>query len=203
MFKKILFLYGAMLFFLALVFLMFLIGFRVHDVSQRFFKKTIKTVVVPQTNLLENTKLKISTDKKIYSFKEKVVINLENRAQAKMLQKNKPSLEIRARADIGDNNEVAFIEYFNQGKWLAIEPVHRCSGDCRQACSRKKQIAAHDKNEFIWPQTLLTCLANGETKISNAPKGQYRIISAVWDKQNNQFIKVYSDIFTISDLSLK
>ncbi len=203
MFKKITIFYSVLILILMIVMLFLLITISLININKQQNKAVISDAYYNQ-KLKNKNILKITTDKNIYTTDEKIIITFENMSSYKMIQNDNAPITIKCRPNMGDNYEIAFIEHFDKGNWVAIEPVKRCSEDCNKPCPKNTQIQPKNKEFFIWDQTMQECgERSGNTKILSAPLGKYRISSATWDKKESTFIKIHSNIFQISNISKK
>ncbi len=202
MFKKNILFYTSLIITMSFVLMVLLITKTLIDIAK--YKNTqINNFALSESSNLYKNNLKISTNKNIYTSKEDVIITFENLGKKKITQRDNSSLTIKCRPDIGNNYELAFIEHKEEGKWIAIEPVNRCSKDCSEFCSSNKEIDAQAKTSFVWPQTVLQCAGERDSEVSQAPFGEYRISSATLGQDKTSFVRIYSDIFKISSISKK
>jgi hypothetical protein len=141
--------------------------------------------------------LNIYTDKQVYKAGESVKVKMANYSSRTMSEQFEPALEIQARKDFGKNYGVAMIEKKVDNAWLAVEPLWRCSGDCRQACDEKKSLDPKITNIFLWDQNFNYCNSTGEITIQSAGFGEYRISAANIVDFSLEPTIIYSNIFII------
>ncbi len=204
MFKKITLLYSALIFVTIFSLMILLIITTLFNIIDDKNSKISHMGSVNANNINQEIRnkntLRISTDKNVYATNEDILIIFENTGNVKMSQSDNYPITVRCRPNIGDNYELAFIEYKDGDNWIAIEPVSRCSNDCNKPCLSNTEIASKTKTSFTWSQTVLQC-TDSDADIDIAPLGSYRIGSATWDKNSSSVVKIYSNIFKISNLS--
>ncbi len=159
-------------------------------------KRNYESLVKP----ISASKLNISTDKCEYKLSEPVKIYITNSAKNPVVQQATSSINIKSKRFLGNNYGVGLIEKWEDGAWMAVEPVWRCGGSCFTECKYSQPIQPGEKSGFIWPQTILICdIFNHSEEVRQAEAGKYRATSAVWSDMERKYKIIYSNEFIIKE----
>lgn len=124
--------------------------------------------------------MSIKTDKLNYAPGEEIAVTVVNASDRLIRENSGDVVTVNGAPNLGKNYGVALIEKYDNGGWLAIEPLWRCDAPCNEPCPKTQAIKPGETKIFIWDQTRKLCQnADKDIKTVNAGVGRYRISSAV------------------------
>ncbi|MCK4729692.1 MAG: hypothetical protein KAT28_00085 [Candidatus Aenigmarchaeota archaeon] len=143
----------------------------------------------------------ITTDKTEYEQGETVEITIMNSLDFPIIPQAILPDKTKYIKFLGENYGIGFIERFEEGTWIGVEPIWRCGNSCFVECNYKHLFEPGEKRVFEWNQTILICdKVNRTEKVKVVGAGKYRIGSAVWLGQDAEIYKtIYSNEFTIKE----
>jgi len=131
-------------------------------------------------NSVQAASMAIKTDKLNYIQGEEVVVTVINASSKPIRENDEEAVTVNGAPNLGKNYGVALIEKYDNGGWLAIEPLWRCDAPCDELCPEIQAIKSGEIKIFTWDQTRKLCQGDGvDIKIANAGAGRYRVTSAI------------------------
>jgi hypothetical protein len=145
-----------------------------------------------------SSEVTITTDKQEYEQGEEVKVTIINGLEYPIVLQPILPDKLKSIKFLGENYGIGLIEKFDKETWVGIEPVWRCENSCFAECKYKHSFEPGEKRVFEWNQKILICDKIDRTeKVKDAEAGRYRISSAVWLDEEQNYKMIYSNEFTI------